>query len=197
MSNVYNKADMVLVVAKSSGLDENKELTSDDALVGMSGYLDGMFKAESTVTPDKQYTEGELVCSFVTFDEETEENKIVSEWVDVPAFKTQPIPVTDIKWKSESDENIKVGSIDTLVSVSLEGADKTKYLTHAQTIKLSVENSDSTIVEITNKDFGADSGANIIYNLTLKGLKAGEATISVKHEYLDKTITKKVIVTEA
>ncbi|ANT44818.1 hypothetical protein HOR18_gp155 [Staphylococcus phage vB_SscM-1] len=200
MSNVYNKADMVLIVADSKGLDENGELKSDDSILGMSGYVDGKFKAESVVEADKEYKKGDLVCAFITFNEETESNEIISKWVDVPGFKTNPIPITDITTKGNLEETLEANK-DSYLDVDLIGTEDSKYGTvqkgidNTKTIKISAESSDPTIVEIMETSIRRGS-TNLVYNVSYRTLKAGEATISIKHEYLDKTITREITVTE-
>ncbi len=83
MSNVENKADTLFVVWNQS-----------DAIVGYSGKINGEFKADVAVQPDTQYAKGELRCGFVSYNEEKDENEVISEIVDVPAFKTKPKTTT-------------------------------------------------------------------------------------------------------
>ena len=80
---VENKADTLFVVWNQS-----------DAIVGYSGKINGEFKADVAVQPDTEYAKGELRCGFVSYNEEKDENEVISEIVDVPAFKTKPKTTT-------------------------------------------------------------------------------------------------------
>ena len=80
---VGNKADTLFVVWNQS-----------DAIVGYSGKINGEFKADVAVQPDTEYAKGELRCGFVSYNEEKDENEVISEIVDVPAFKTKPKTTT-------------------------------------------------------------------------------------------------------
>ena len=80
---VENKADTLFVVWNQS-----------DAIVGYSGKINGEFKADVAVQPDTEYAKGELRCGFISYNEEKDENEVISEIVDVPAFKTKPKTTT-------------------------------------------------------------------------------------------------------
>ena len=80
---VENKTDTLFVVWNQS-----------DAIVGYSGKINGEFKADVAVQPDTEYAKGELRCGFVSYNEEKDENEVISEIVDVPAFKTKPKTTT-------------------------------------------------------------------------------------------------------
>ena len=80
---VENKADTLFVVWNQS-----------DEIVGYSGKINGEFKADVAVQPDTEYAKGELRCGFVSYNEEKDENEVISEIVDVPAFKTKPKTTT-------------------------------------------------------------------------------------------------------
>lgn len=81
MSGVENKAEDLFII-----------LNQDNAIVGYSGKINGEYKAETVVEPNKEYAKGELRCCFASYNEEKDENEIISEIVDVPAFKTKPEP---------------------------------------------------------------------------------------------------------
>ncbi|QSJ04077.1 hypothetical protein vBSscSF1_6 [Staphylococcus phage vB-SscS-F1] len=83
---VENKADTLFVVWNQS-----------DAIVGYSGKINGEFKADVAVQPDTEYAKGELRCGFVSYNEEKDENEVISEIVDVPAFKTKTTTTTTTK----------------------------------------------------------------------------------------------------
>ena len=80
---VENKADTLFVVWNQS-----------DAIVGYSGKINGEFKADVAVQPDTEYAKGELRCGFISYNEEKDENEVISEIIDVPAFKTKPKTTT-------------------------------------------------------------------------------------------------------
>ena len=80
---VENEADTLFVIWNKS-----------DAIVGYSGKINGEFKADVAVQPDTEYAKGELRCGFVSYNEEKDENELISEIVDVPAFKTKPKTTT-------------------------------------------------------------------------------------------------------
>ena len=86
---VENKADTLFVVWNQS-----------DAIVGYSGKINGEFKADVAVQPDTEYAKGELRCGFVSYNEEKDENEVISEIVDVPAFKTKPKTTTTTTTKA-------------------------------------------------------------------------------------------------
>ena len=86
---VENKADTLFVVWNQS-----------DAIVGYSGKINGEFKADVAVQPDTEYAKGELRCGFISYNEEKDENEVISEIVDVPAFKTKPKTTTTTTTKA-------------------------------------------------------------------------------------------------
>lgn len=79
---VENKAEKLLIVVPSHDLNY---------IIGYAGGVNGSFEAKCAVEPNKQYEKGELKCAFVSYNEDTEENEIISNFVDVPAFKTKPL----------------------------------------------------------------------------------------------------------
>ena len=99
---VENKADTLFVVWNQS-----------DAIVGYSGKINGEFKADVAVQPDTEYAKGELRCGFVSYNEEKDENEVISEIVDVPAFKTKPKTTTTTTTKATTTTTTTVAPTTT------------------------------------------------------------------------------------
>ena len=99
---VENKADTLFVVWNQS-----------DAIVGYSGKINGEFKADVAVQPDTEYAKGELRCGFISYNEEKDENEVISEIVDVPAFKTKPKTTTTTTTKATTTTTTTVAPTTT------------------------------------------------------------------------------------
>ena len=104
---VENKADTLFVVWNQS-----------DAIVGYSGKINGEFKADVAVQPDTEYAKGELRCGFISYNEEKDENEVISEIVDVPAFKTKPKTTTTTTTKPTTTTTTSSTTTTTTTTVA-------------------------------------------------------------------------------
>ena len=104
---VENKADTLFVVWNQS-----------DAIVGYSGKINGEFKADVAVQPDTEYAKGELRCGFISYNEEKDENEVISEIVDVPAFKTKPKTTTTTTTKATTTTTTTLPTTTTTTTVA-------------------------------------------------------------------------------
>ena len=104
---VENKADTLFVVWNQS-----------DEIVGYSGKINGEFKADVAVQPDTEYAKGELRCGFVSYNEEKDENEVISEIVDVPAFKTKPKTTTTTTTKPTTTTTTSSTTTTTTTTVA-------------------------------------------------------------------------------
>lgn len=145
--------------------------------------VDGKTIEISNLIPNYNYKEGQLKVAYYY---NTEDNwyQVVSPFVDVPAFKTKPVPISNLRWRSngskEKSETYYLDNGEKYTFQAIYDFDK-KYELSLGSARGKVESSDPTIAELVSFDSG-------IYNDDLKDLaqlslniyKPGTVTLTLK-----------------
>ena len=161
---VENKTDALFVIWNQS-----------DAIVGYSGKINGEYKADVAVQPNTDYAKGELRCGFVSYNEEKDENEVILEIVDVPAFKTKPILVSGVTIAPKT-ASVNVGATTKLNS--------TIAPSNATNKSVSYKSSDNAIATVSSDG-------------TVTGVAEGTATITVTSQEGNKSDTAILTITAA
>lgn len=62
--------------------------------VGFSEIIDDSWATIFRVEPDTEYSKGDFYCAILKYNPETDKNEMISDIVDIPAFKTEPETTT-------------------------------------------------------------------------------------------------------
>ena len=179
---VENKADTLFVVWDQS-----------DAIVGYSGKINGEFKADVAVQPDTEYAKGELRCGFVSYNEEKDENEVISEIVDVPAFKTKPKTTTTTTTVAPTTTTTTTEKPIEVTGVTLDKSTLSLEVGATATLNATIAPSNASYkaVSFTSSD---DAIATVDDDGLVTAVKAGTADITVE-SLMDGSKTAKCTVT--
>lgn len=124
--------------------------------LGTADVVDGKFNITVNVDPDSDYAKGDLACAYGVEDLESGVAEVTSDYVDVPAFSTNPIPVNSVLVEPK-DNAIKVGDV--------------------QALKATIEPSNATEKGVTFESSNPDVAA-VTEDGIVTGISAGEAVIT-------------------
>lgn len=124
--------------------------------LGVTDVVDDKFNITVDVEPDTEYVKGDLVCAYGVQDLESGVVEVTSDYVDVPAFITDPMPVHRVLVEPKQNE-MNVGDV--------------------QALKTTIEPSNATEQGITFKSSNPDVAA-VTEDGIVTGISEGEAVIT-------------------